>query len=163
MQILMNTTLNNNIIGWKVLAKVEVNGKICTKNCGGLQIEYTSVMQGIIRWLNGDSRKNTLSQIHTLYQTAIELCTELKSHMEQTADTDSSSRFEIESYNQHLFDLRTLCKEMQNSIKGIDNLAKTYSTDAVSCAELEVIIKNIENHIDKYNKYLSTKNEIPMD
>lgn len=158
----MNTTLNNNIIGWKVLAKVEINGKICTKNCGNLQIEGNSMFQGILRWMYGDSRQNTIAQLHNLFQTAVELSSELKSHIE-LADTDAPSEmsaFDIERYNQNLFDLRTLCKEMTNGVKGIDNLAKTYSGDATSSAELEVIIKNINNHIDKYNKYLSGKTEL---
>jgi hypothetical protein len=109
-----------------VLAKVEKNQKLATRD-RYLNIEVRSLVPEFVRrWRRDDNRDETLKQINQTVDNAILL------------SVNNNGNFDV-------------CKYLKRSLYGINNLKQTYSSCTLTVSRFDVIIDKINKHLDSVN------------
>jgi len=114
------------IINLKVLASLQPNSKLVTRDTY-LNVEIvTWVPQSVKRWHRGDSREETLKKIDSLIRKSLELYT---------------TKPILEEY-------------LRGAVSGLSNLKETYSSCIQTCSRLDTIIDKMNRALleDKNKK-----------
>lgn len=134
----------------KILSKLPENGKINTTSCNQLYLENTYMLQGLYRFLKGDSRNKTIEKIEELVSTTKQVAQSMLNSNSMNIynnQNTSPSNFEITEFNNNCNQLKSLSNELNNAQKGINNLKITYKDDTYIESKLEVIYENIRRLI----------------
>ena len=154
-----NLLMDKIFVDLKILAKLPQNGKLNTIYNNQLYLENDSILQGIYRFLKGDSRTKTIEKIEDLINTSKQLANSLlqSSSMNIYENSTSPSKFEVSEFNKNYQQLKSLSNELKNSQKGINNLRVTYQNDTYVVSKLEVILENIKRLIVEIESGIENK------
>ena len=138
----------------KIISNIKPNDKL-VKHGDTIKIDTPYIYQGISRYWNGDSRKDSLSHIEELVIntfTQIDLIygNEIEQRTGGLSGTNNyysqgQSYFETENTQK----LQIFSNELKNVISGLSNLKQTYNTDISICSRIEVVIEKINLRIKK--------------
>ena len=142
------------LVNLKILSKIQKNDKITKSYDGIISLDSYQHLQFVKRTLYGDSRFNTVHEIHSIINESIVALNTL---------FDSKLLTKIYQSTQEWYsvceDIRLLLLEMYAAKKGIINLKFTYIQDLNINAKLDVYIGRISNiirdSIIKFKKYSS--------
>jgi hypothetical protein len=144
------------LINLKILGKIEKNGRICRSYEGVITLEEDVFYQSVRRFMNNDSRKQSINEIDSIIECGE---TTIKSLLSNKVLYEKKDSLEYTSVCEVLSIIR---KEMMSAKVGIENLRFTYKDDINTGTKLEMIllkIKTIMRELDK--KLPSLIKEIP--
>ena len=124
----------------QILANLKVISmiKTCTRLRiikGQLSLDFPSPIQPMRRWFYGDSRNAMIIHVRGVIHNALNVV-----KLETMLHSDDEDRIWI---------YRKILESLKNSQQGIQNLMKTYESDAVIVCYLEVLNDKINNCINK--------------
>ena len=123
-------------VNLKVLQQIEVGQKLISKG-QYLNIEFNSVVPiGIRRWWRQDNRQEMLKKIRLVVNSAIRIMDE---------DMDSSTTLDHDQVIISGENKANISSYLKNSIKGLKNLKETYKECIQTCAQIDVLIDEIQN------------------
>ena len=137
------------ILDLNILSKLKANQKLCivdNKLC--IDSKY---LKSITRYLNDDSRVNTINYLEQLYK---KLTNDLESLI-KTFNNDKKDDYLRETNTNILISLNHYLKL---SLVGINNLIQTYINDEVIKSRIELLINDIELKNRKISELLIIKN-----
>ena len=115
------------IINLRVIGSTPENGRLCMR---GQQLFIdTPGIQSFRRWLFSDSRVSTIEIIKNIVYSSMNI------HKVSTDD----------------FTKKCVLEGLKNSMAGIRNLRTTYSSDISYCAQLDLIIEEIQTFTKNMN------------
>jgi len=121
----MDIGIEEIVINLKLLATVDKNKKLITRDAY-MNIESRSIVPEFIRrWNRQENRNETIKKINNVVNSAIK-------HI------DSNDKYDIKKY-------------LKNAMIGVSNLKETYSTCSQTCARLDVILDKINSALDGYD------------
>jgi hypothetical protein len=143
----MESTYDHIIHQLKVLSGVKKNGRVRMSQHGKMTIESETYLTPFVRRLRGDSREQGLRQISStlseaFHHTRLMLNSKyLVQHSEADAEKDECTRL--------VKRLRIMARELDAAISGLEALRFTYSDDAETVNELQVMEENIKLQLDE--------------
>jgi hypothetical protein len=121
------------VINLNILASINPNKKLITKETYlNVEVQHMVIPEFLKRWYRGDGRNEGIKKIDSIIVKALKILNEYP---------------EIEQY-------------LTNSIKGIDNLKATYSSDVQTVARLNTIIEKINRGMRNETISVSSNNSI---
>jgi hypothetical protein len=136
MDILYDLSFLDVIDNLKKISETKINEKLIIYN-NAIEID-NRYMQFIARWYYANSRIQTLEFIKKLYKKSLYYYHNLVKFNNHKNDSDSKILTEK---------LTMITNELNNSIKGLNNLKDTYINDLVFTKEIELLILDINNII----------------
>ena len=136
------------LINLKILAKIQKNGKICKSFHGIITLQESTTLEFIKRFYNGDSRRQTLQEI---YQIISDTLVDFQAITNSKFLTDTRNDDDHIEYNKLCQDLSHLLDELQYARIGVSNLRFTYNNDFNTTAQLDVLLRKIDNILRDYN------------
>jgi len=124
------------ITNLKIINIIQVNEKLCIRR-GHLQIDKESNTQSIRRWINKDSRDNTLNFIKELIKNILVIFNKIKN------PTDS-----------HIWIISRILIEMDTIENGLNNLKTTYLSDPVVTVGIDNFIIKLRELSQRGRKLL---------
>jgi DNA repair ATPase RecN len=122
----MDIGIEEIVINLKLLATVDKNKKLITRDAY-MNIESRSLVPEFIRrWNRQENRNETIKKINNVVNSAIK-------HIDSNND-----KYDIKKY-------------LKNAMIGVSNLKETYSTCSQTCARLDVILDKIHSALDGYD------------
>jgi len=160
-----NSEINTELVltNLKIIANLKPDDKL-TKEDDLLIIDTPYFGQGSKRWWNGDSRGTSLAFIEKLINDAFEIIDSIySSELEKATGTKVENNyyykhnvpktyFKTENSQQ----LQTFSNELNNAIKGLQNLKITYKNDISICSKIDVNIEKINIRINKITNLLTS-------
>ena len=147
----MKELLRCNSINLRILSKVKPSGRIGTQG-KILNIEKCHVLQGVWRFLNRDSRIETVGSIRSVIQIAVELSGCIvgsKIFVDgMKSEIDAENGPSTLEYKQKLRQLQELKAHLEGAVGGIRNLMQGYSNDEHVVSELEVIVQTVREQVE---------------
>jgi hypothetical protein len=126
----------------KLLSHVKQNEKLsCDNNNNFVEIDNRYYLQGIRRWMNGDSREETIKFIDKLINSSESISEKL---IMGTIDNTN----EDDAHN-----LKLLTEDLISCKNGLNNLKLTYNDDKLFISKMDNYIEMIKMRIDKNNKH----------
>lgn len=145
-----NTLCDQIVINLTVLSNVPENGRICVSRGWTLSIEHDSWLQGLWRYANGESRKNTLGRIRQIVNDAIEYSKDKMTYINDICSKDCApNHYEKARYDDYCLELNTIREKMCSAVIGIERLKLTYKDDHTTLAGLDRIIEMMKTHIKR--------------
>ena len=138
----------------KILSSIKPSDKIIKKG-DTIKIDNPYIYQGISRYWNGDSRKESLNHIEHLIDTAFNNIDLIYSNEieHRTGGLNGNNNYynKGQSYfeTENTQKLQIFSNELKNTISGLNNLKQTYNTDISICSRIEVVIEKINLRIKK--------------
>lgn len=131
----MDIGIEEIVINLKLLATVDKNQKLITRD-SYLNIESRSLIPEFIRrWNRQDNRNETIKKINNVVNSAIK---------------------HIQANHEDVYNVKEYLK---NAMSGVSNLKETYSTCSQTCARLDVILDKMKKSLEGY---CSETNELDM-
>jgi hypothetical protein len=122
----MDVGIEEIVINLKLLATVDKNQKLITRD-SYLNIESRSLVPEFIRrWNRQDNRNETIKKINNVVNSAIK---------------------HIHANNEDVYNVKEYLKNAQT---GVSNLKETYSTCSQTCARLDVILDKMRKALEGY-------------
>jgi hypothetical protein len=135
--------VDSTIASLKVIGMVPKNGKLCVRN-GQLCIDMQRI-QGVRRWINGDSRSMTLVYAKTTVNNAIKIARSIILNCIGSQTCNAASQWT----------LSRILEEMETSEQGLHNLkTTTYVGDSMMVANLDVIIERLGAYRDELTLFI---------
>jgi len=131
--------VDTTIASLKIIGMVPKNGKLCIRK-GQLCLDSTVKAQGLLRFLNGDSRDMTLMHAKNTINHAVKITRALMT---------TPIKDEI-----NMWTIRRIHDEMEGCESGLQNLKTTYTNDSMMIANLDVLIDRQRAHGDEIRKYI---------
>jgi len=138
----------------KIIGKINEGGRIRITN-GILEIDNTN---WIFRFINGDSRTTTISEIKDIISIAIDKCKDIVNskyfdeYYNNNNEEKPSRLLNTEFSKKHEL-LQIIYTELKNSLNGLSNLKSTYNDDMTIISKIEILMKKIENFTIELEKY----------
>lgn len=139
------------LINLRILSKIQKNGRITKSIDGIINLEQMSLYKGIKRFLNNDSRKQSVYEINSIID-----------ETRATFDHLLNNKFMNKSYSNTteyikiVEAINLLLKELHDAKFGVENLKFTYKTDENIVSQIDILIlkintilKNISHDLDK--------------
>ena len=151
------TTLSEDLVltNLKILSNIKADDKVTIIN-NNISIDSPYISQSIFRWLNGDSRNNTLKNIDVIISNTFRIIDSIYDNEISKKDPKESKESYFENSNSQK--LQTFSTELKNSIAGLHNLKITYKTDISICSKIDIHIEKINLRIKKINSLLKINN-----
>lgn len=135
--------VDSTIASLKVIGMVPKNGKLCVRN-GQLCIDMQRI-QGVRRWINGDSRSMTLVYAKTTVNNAIKIARSIILNCIGSQTCNATSQWT----------LARILEEMESCEQGLHNLkTTTYVGDSMMVANLDVIIERLGAYRDELTLFI---------
>lgn len=135
------------IANLKVISMVPKSGKLCVKRgCLCLDRLDHPQLQGVRRWINGDSRDLTILHAKNTLHSAMKICHLLMAAVHADAPTDPMS----------LWTIRRIYEELSACESGLQNLKTTYQSDSMTLANLDVVIERQQANRRELNTFLES-------
>lgn len=129
--------LDANLVKLRIIGSLGPQDRLKIYQDGTVALDRSrSAFNSLWRWWSGDSRLRTIQYVRSTLSEAVRHVSELSYQPEKAEERD------------------LLCQELQLSLKGIDNLKKTYENDVQVVSCLDVIQKKVEHHIQKTGKHM---------
>ena len=146
--------INNNqveqiILNMKIIGNIKKKDKLSKNADNILEIESNDYLQCMRRWYFQRSRNDSIKDIKKIIYSCFEI-TDLTLTNETSADNISKPYFNEE--NSCL--LQRFLVEMNNVVRGLDNLKETYNADIKIISEIEILKEQLELRIKKINSLL---------
>lgn len=125
----------------RILSMIPKAGKLCVRK-GQLSLDTVTRGQFLWRWVNGDSRDNTMNHVRNTISSAIAIVTNI---MKTAINEDSWIPF---------WTIKRLCEEMDRCETGLCNLRTTYADDAAVVASLFTMSERLKAHCEQIKKYV---------
>ena len=144
----------------KILSSIKANDKIIKKG-DTIKIDTPYIYQGITRYWNGDSRKESLHLIENLVDTTFNKIDLIYSNEieHRTGGLNGNNNYynKGQSYfeTENTQKLQIFSNELKNTINGLNNLKQTYNSDISICSRIEVVIEKINLRIKKIQELFS--------
>jgi len=152
----MSKLIDESMVNLKLIAKIEENVKITTKN-NTIENHSSYLPECLSRYLYGEDRIKSLNVIRNIIYTAIELS---DSEMNSTCiniyniKSNDITRFELDQFYNACNVLKQFSIGLDESMKGIKNFQETYKDDSNINSNVEVLLKTIQNQITKIERKL---------
>ena len=124
---------------------MEENDKLIT-NKDIIKIDKPDIFQGIKRWYSKEGRENTMKKLNNIFDSSFKITDEI---LEKEKDKNVEHN-NLDDSNSQIF--QKFIVEFTNSLKGIDNLKKTYNQDIPMTSQLDMIANKLGNRLEKMNK-----------
>lgn len=138
----------------KIISSIKPNDKIIKKG-NTIKIDTPYIYQGISRYWNGDSRKESLNQIEHLIENTFNKIDLIYSNEieHRTGGLNGSNNYYNKGHSyfetENTQKLQIFSNELKNSIGGLNSLKQTYNVDISICSRIEVVIEKINLRIKK--------------
>jgi hypothetical protein len=126
------------LINLKILGKIEKNGRISRSYDGVITLEEDVFYQSIRRFMNHDSRKQSINEIDSIIEM---LETTIKSLLNNKVLYERKDNLEYASICEVLSIIR---EDILGAKEGIENLRFTYKDDINTGTKLEMILLKIK-------------------
>ena len=137
--------IDNCLLNLKIISKLEENDKLIT-NKDILKIDKPVIFQGVKRWYSKEGRENTMKKLNSIFDSSFKITDEI---LEKEKDKNVEQN-NLDDSNSQIF--QKFIVEFTNSLKGIDNLKKTYYEDIPMTSQLDMITNKLGNRLEKMNK-----------
>ncbi len=156
--------IQNILINLNILSKVKPYDKIYINKDNLITIEYNSIFQGIFRFIYNNSREKNLTNLITFYQSVYIIVDELlNSQYLNNTKLKNYILEDCDEFNKVYNNLQKINYYLELSLKGINNLKKTYNADIVTDSKLDIVINNTELYINKISKKINIiKKDYPI-
>lgn len=127
-----------------------------------ITVEEDSMIQGIKRWIQADSRDKTIAYIVKEVQTAVlivSLTSESQFLFANTNDKEFVATHMSVTYNKRIETLKKFRQALEGSVIGIENICHTYEQDSVVSGNLIPLITEISVCVTEINKLLDVLHE----
>ena len=124
---------------------------------GNLEIDYQTRFSYIHRFLNNESRKNTIKDLNTVISYLINMFDDVTSS-EIFKSKILKKQFDDIEFLKYYSILSNIHIHFSQSIKGLLNLKLTYNSDEDICNNIELLIFEISKYIDLFEKKYKIKN-----
>lgn len=141
--------LNRIIIDLRIIAKIPENGKISTTTTDPIRVETITTAQGFHRWIWGDSREQSYTALRNLVNNIVDISDNILQSRYMNIPLNELTPHELSEFNRCHSQLKTLAKEINNSLQGFSNLHRTYENDATISSKLEVLMSNLNDQKNK--------------
>lgn len=154
----ISTQLENYLLNLKIISNVKEFDKLATDTNNNLTIDTPYYGQGIVRAWYGEGREATISNINKLIDSIFELSDDLlkKELISQTSNditiNKGPNNINFTDNTNVLF--QKIVFALNESISGFQNLKITYINDVSTTTKLDMVIKKIQNRINKINAML---------
>lgn len=155
--------LENVLTNLKILSNIRPNDKLSNDNEGTLIIDKPYMFQGAVRWWYSDSRDNTVEHLEKIIQDTFKIIDQVySSEITQNNGSDIENNYYYKhslpnNYfkSENSAQLQRFSNELNNTIKGLENLKITYKNDIKICSRVDVIVEKINIRIKKINGLLT--------
>jgi hypothetical protein len=128
------------LINLKIISKIPKNGRITKSSDGIIYLESNYFFKSIKRFLTSDSRKQSISELSSIYNEAILLIYNILAMV----DIDPEKNLEL---------LNLMLISIKESQFGLHNLKFTYKSDFNISSQLDIILIKIHSLLkDAFNK-----------
>lgn len=134
----------------RIISKIQKNGRLKKSFNGSLSLESTSIFLPIVRFVNRDSRSQSISEIRGIVSEAVHAM-DLLFDSKYIHDTRYRS---TEDYSKCIDTLQTILQELESANVGICNLKFTYKTDNNIIATLDIISMRITKTVREFTEKL---------
>ncbi len=147
--------MNNILVNLSVISKIKPNDKIYMSSDNFVSIEHESFLQGVLRYIYKNSRKKNINNLNNFYSMVYAYIDELvnSKYMYLLANTNDDN-FQNTHNN-----IKNIHKNIKASIHGLENLKKTYSPDVVTVSQIDVIINEINNYVQRIESKIKNLDE----
>jgi hypothetical protein len=140
------------LINLRILSKIQKNGRITKSIDGIINLEQMTLYKGIKRFLNNDSRKQSVYEINSIVDETQHIFEHLLNNKYMNKNYSNTT-----DYLKIIESIRLLLKELNDAKQGIENLKFTYKTDENIVSQIDIIIlkintilKNISHDLEKH-------------
>lgn len=164
-----SSSTDNILVKLKTISKIPIGGRVRTsypetisiiEPCNGFTLQNVQEFrdwvydryQSFLRTYNRDSRIQMIFVLDNLFKSAIDITNSIMDSKYLNTDYDHPSDDILNKQEEQYDLLKTFKTELNETLKGIQNLKNTYLEDAETCAKLDVMIRNIELQIIKIGK-----------
>tara|TARA_B110000208_G_scaffold191215_1_gene257380 strand:+ start:4152 stop:4688 length:537 start_codon:yes stop_codon:yes gene_type:complete len=158
----LDTRISRCVTNLKIIGRIKALNKLIYKD-GIFYIDEPTLSQGIRRWWNSVSRKDTINDldnfitelfnvIDLIYTKECDNGDELNSYYAQITQPNV---FRIENSNL----LVQFTSEIVNALNGLNNLKQTYKTDISTISSLEIIIEKMNVRSKKITNILTVSSK----
>lgn len=127
------------LINLKIISKIQKNGRITRSHSGIIYLEYDTFYQPVKRFINGDSRRQSVFEINSIIDECIEKVNLL------IMSTTNYQQIEI---------IKLIGEELENAKEGIQNLKFTYGEDANVTSHLDTVLIKVDTCLKEINTFL---------
>ena len=151
--------IDNTILNLKIISKIKENDKLNTTK-SIIEINQPHILQGIERWYNNEGRNITINKLNDICNNTFKITDELLNNerlnrVNSVCNSIKNNNINLEDNNNQTF--HSFIFEMTNSLIGLENLKKTYSNDILILSQLDLLLKKMNNRIEKMTKLISIK------
>ena len=133
-------SINNILLNMKIISEIKENDKLLTNN-NCLEID-TRYVQFIQRWLYEDGREVTLIKISEIIDNLFNF---IDNNYSTKRNIVNNGNFDEDKT--HLF--QRIHLNLQNSIKGLENLKTTYKHDIKTISQIDLIIEKVNIRVER--------------
>lgn len=129
-------------INLKILSKIQKNGRITRSSDGVIALENESFYQSVKRFVTSDSRKQAIFEINSIINETIDCLNNIvnsKFMNKMYSNTDE--------YYRNCETMSLILNEFSSARVGIENLKFTYTSDANTSSQLDILIIKINSSI----------------
>lgn len=150
-------TTDRVIINLKVISGVKEGQRICTRN-NSFFIQEPGWMQSLSRWINQDTRWANLTDIKAVIDDSLRILgtymTLVHHAYGKSPPLNGYNSLPVPTLDASLNYIKTLSKEIESAITGLEKLKITYSNDTLMIANLDVLIEKSVTEIGKAKNML---------
>tara|TARA_B110001450_G_scaffold225943_1_gene224441 strand:- start:268 stop:897 length:630 start_codon:yes stop_codon:yes gene_type:complete len=137
----------------KILGNIKPNDKLIKKG-DTIKIDTPYLYQGLSRYWNGNSRKESVGNIEHLIEASFNMIdliysNEIEKRTGGLEDYYNSNRGQVYFETENAQKLTIFSTELKNVLKGLNNLKQTYNSDISICSRIDVVIEKINLRIKK--------------
>ena len=137
----------------KILGNIKPNDKLIKKG-DTIKIDTPYLYQGLSRYWNGNSRKESVGNIEHLIEVSFNMIdliysNEIEKRTGGLEDYYNSNRGQVYFETENAQKLTIFSTELKNVLKGLNNLKQTYNSDISICSRIDVVIEKINLRIKK--------------
>ena len=123
----------------KVISRVQQHERLATSNevvrVEKMDQTWYSYLLPLRRWYNGESRESNIQSVGKIIDNAF-------SQLRLYADKEKST-------SEQLFVMR-LTTDLENTIKGLQNLRTTYNNDSVAQARIDLLVERVQTQLNEF-------------
>lgn len=141
-------SLDQLLLDLKIIASVKEYDKLAiNETTKQLTIDKPYLLQGVLRYLYGQGRENTIEYIEHIINSVFDMTNEL---LDDSITNSINLRFVDDTKSIY----QNIVHHLTSSINGLQNMKITYMTDIPCTSRIQLIIEKIQNRIQKINNLM---------
>lgn len=148
----MDAELERSLINLWIVSQVSHNDKLSTED-EKFTIHRPGLMTSIVRRWYGERRMVNMQRVSQCMRHAmayLKEVNELEAAIPPTEGMHGESRTEVQRYLQKRKGAQRMHQALSGSISGLRNMQQTYRDDIQACAQLTLLVNEIEDFIESY-------------